>query len=260
MNDAVLFEKNDTVGEIILNRPDHMNAMNLDLIEGLGKAVKKCQDPSIRAVVMRAKGRCFSAGGDIKAFKQMLDLGGTVPAEMPDKLHLMVEDLRALEKPVLASVHTAAAGAGTPLALACDLVMASEDAIFNVAYARIGLTPDGSSTYFLPRHVGMKKAFELFATIPTLTALEAQALGLINWVVPAGELVERTNHLAKQLSQGPTKVFARLKKLLNASYHNTLHDQLALETKMICESSVSADFRSGIEAFLEKKIPIFKGV
>ncbi|MBI3540776.1 MAG: enoyl-CoA hydratase/isomerase family protein, partial [Deltaproteobacteria bacterium] len=168
MTNAVLFEKKGAVGEIILNRPEHLNAMNFDLIEGLAWAVNECRDPSVRAVVMRGNGRCFSAGGDIKAFNQMIDKGMTIPPEMPDKLHVMVEELRNLEKPVLASIHGAAAGAGTPLALSCDLVIASEEAIFNVAYARIGLTPDGSSTYFVPRHVGMKKAFELFMTLPTL--------------------------------------------------------------------------------------------
>jgi 2-(1,2-epoxy-1,2-dihydrophenyl)acetyl-CoA isomerase len=259
MEQAVLFEKKGAIGEIVLNRTEQMNAMNFALIEGIAAAVKECRDPSIRAVVLRGNGRCFCAGGDIKAFNQMIDEGKTIPPEMPDKLHAMVEELRNLEKPVLASVHAAAAGAGTPLALACDLVIASDDAIFNMAYARIGLTADGSSTYFLPRHVGMKKAFEILLTIPTLKAKEAQELGLINWVVPAAELVERTQAIAQQLAAGPTKVFAKTKKLLNASYHNNLHDQLALETAMICESSQTADFREGIKAFLGKKTPTFVG-
>lgn len=259
MEQSVLFEKKGAVGEIVMNRPEQMNAMNLDLIEGLAQAVKACRDPEIRAVILKGRGRCFSAGGDIRAFNGMIDDGKTIPAEMPDRLHEMVEDLRNLEKPVLASVHKAAAGAGTPLALACDLVIAGEDAIFNVAYAKIGLTPDGSSTYFMPRHVGMKKAFELFMTIPTLTAKQAQELGLINWVVPEAELEERTWAIADQLAQGPTKVFGRLKKLLNQSYDNNLHDQLALETKLICESSRDSDFREGIKAFLDKKSPRFTG-
>ena len=256
---AVLFEKKGAVGEIILNRPEHLNAMNFDLIEGLAQAVEKCRSPEIRAVVMRGNGRCFSAGGDIKAFHQMIETGKTIPPEMPDRLHEMVEQLRGLEKPVLASIHGAAAGAGTPLALSCDLVIASEEAVFNLAYARIGLTPDGSSTYFVPRHVGMKKAFELFMTLPTLSAKEALEAGLINWVVTASELQERTHFIATQLGNGPTTAFGRLKKLLNASYHNTLHDQLALETRMICDSSTTADFREGIKSFLDKRMPNFVG-
>lgn len=259
MNTTVLFEKKGNVGEIILNRPDHMNAMNLDLIDGLGAAVKKCRDPEIRAVVIRGKGKIFSAGGDIKAFAQMIEKKMSIPLEMPDRLHAMVEDLRNLEKPVLASVHKAAAGAGTPLALACDLVIAAEDAIFNMAYIRIGLSPDGSSTYFLPRHVGMKKAAEILITIPTLSAQEAKELGLINWVVPAAELEERTQAIIQQLAQGPTLAFAKVKKMLNQSYHNNLHDQLALESRMICESSKTEDFKEGIASFLEKRMPEFKG-
>ncbi len=259
MNNAVLFEKKDSIGEIILNRPEQLNAMNLDLIDGLAAAVKKCQDPAIRAVVLRANGKYFCAGGDIKAFGQLVKENRTLPPEMPDHLHAMVEDLRALEKPVIASIQGAAAGAGTPLALGCDLVIASEDAFFNCAYVRIGLSPDGSSTYFLPRHVGMKKAMEIFLTVPTLKAKEAQELGLINWVVPSSELVERTQMIAAQLAMGPTAAFARVKKLLGASYHNSLHDQLALETKLICDSSHTADFREGIQSFLEKRMPNFQG-
>ena len=259
MNEAVLFEIRGGVAEVTLNRPEQMNAMNLELIAGLGEAVEKCKDPSIRAVVLRGNGRCFSAGGDIKAFQKMIQEKMTIPLEMPDKLHLMIENLRALEKPVLASVHAAAAGAGTPLALACDLVIAAEDSVFNVAYIRIGLSPDGSSTYFLPRHVGMKRAAELLMTIPTLKAHEAQALGLINWVVPAQELTERTNIIAAQLASGPTQALARVKKLLNASYQNTLHDQLALETRLICDSSKTKDFREGIQSFIEKRMPEFRG-
>lgn len=259
MTNAVLFEKKGPVAHVILNRPEQLNAMNLDLIDGLAVAIEKCADPEVRAVVLRANGRCFCAGGDIKAFNRLLEVGKPIQREMPDRLHEMVEALRNLEKPVLASVHGAAAGAGAPLALACDLVIASEEAIFNFAYARIGLSPDGSSTYFLPRHVGMKKATEIFMTIPTLKAKEAQELGLINWVVPAAELKERMESIATQLAQGPTATYGRLKKLLNASYDNTLHDQLALETKLICKSSEAADFREGIKSFLEKRIPRFQG-
>ncbi len=259
MNTAVLFEKRDVVAHVILNRPEQLNAMNLDLIEGLAEAVKRCEDPSIRAVILRANGRCFCAGGDIKFFNQLVEQGKSIPPGMPDKLHEMVEGLRTLEKPVLASVHGAAAGAGAPLALACDLVIASEEAKFNFAYARIGLTPDGSSTFFLPRHLGLKKATEIFMTIPTFSAKEAMEWGLVNWVVPAGELSQRTEEIAAQLAQGPTKSYGRLKKLLNVTHENSLHDQLRLETEAISASSRDEDFREGIRSFLKKRLPSFKG-
>lgn len=259
MNHAVLYEAKGAVAHITLNRPEQMNAMNLELIDGLAAAMEKARDPEVRAVVLQANGRCFCAGGDIRAFNRFIDEGTTIPTAMPDRLHEMVETMRNLEKPILASVQGPAAGAGAPLALACDLVVAAEEAIFNFAYARIGLTPDGSSTYFLPRHVGMKKAAEIFMMIPTYTAKEAMELGLVNWVVPGAELVSKTEDIAKQLSEGPTAAFGRLKTLMNATYDNTLRDQLALETRMICDSSTTADFREGIKAFLGKKTPQFTG-
>lgn len=259
MTQAVLFEQKGPIAEITLNRPEDLNAMNLDLIHGLAEAVEKSKETSIRAVVLRGNGRCFCAGGDIKAFHQFLKSGRPISPEMPDTLHVMVEELRALDKPVLASIHGAAAGAGTPLAIACDLVIASEDAIFNVAYTRIGLTPDGSSTYFLPRHVGMKKAMEMFLTVPTLSAGQALELGLINWVVPTNELKAKTDEMAAKLASGPTAAFGRLKKLMHETYTNSLHDQMALETQMICESSTTEDFKEGIGSFLEKRAPKFSG-
>jgi len=256
---TVLFEKSGPIAHITLNRPEQMNAMNIDLIEGLFDAMKQCEDSEVRAVVLKGNGRVFCAGGDIRKFNEFIDTGTTIPTRMPDRLHEMVEALRNLDKPVLASVHGAAAGAGAPLALACDLVIAAEDSVFNFAYARIGLTPDGSSTYFLPRHVGMKKATELFMLNATLPASEAKALGLINWTVPVAELASKTEEIARQLAKGPTKALGRLKKLMNATYDNNLHDQLALETKHICDSSTTADFKEGIKAFLAKKAPEFKG-
>jgi 2-(1,2-epoxy-1,2-dihydrophenyl)acetyl-CoA isomerase len=259
MDQVVLFEKKEAIAEIVLNRPEQMNAMNMELIAGLREAVGKSRDPGVRAVVIRANGRGFSAGGDIKRFHQVMQEGKPIPAEMPDVLHEMIEELRGLEKPVLASVQGAAAGAGTSLVLACDLVVASEEAVFNLAYGRIGLSPDGSSTYFLPRHVGIKKAMEIFMVMPTLKAKEAQELGLINWVVPAAELKEKTDSIAAQLAQGPTQAFGRVKKLIRVTYDNNLHDQLALETELICASSETADFREGITSFLEKRMPQFQG-
>jgi 2-(1,2-epoxy-1,2-dihydrophenyl)acetyl-CoA isomerase len=259
MNQAVLYEAKGAVAHVTLNRPEQMNAMDIALIDGLAVAMEKARAKEIRAVILKANGRCFCAGGDIRKFNEFIDQGTTIPEAMPDRLHEMVETMRNLEKPILASVHGPAAGAGAPLALACDLVVAAEDAVFNFAYARIGLTPDGSSTYFLPRHVGMKKATEIFMMLPTYTAKEAMELGLINWVVPASELAAKTEAVAKQLAEGPTAAFGRLKKLMNATYDNNLHDQLALETKLICASSTTADFREGIKAFLAKRSPEFGG-
>lgn len=259
MTQAVLFEKKGAVGEIILNRPEDMNAMNIDLIEGLMAAIEKCRDPQVRVVVLKGNGKCFCAGGDIKFFKHMIDNNALDSGFVPERLHEMMESLRGLEKPVLASVHGPAAGAGAPLALACDLVMASDDSVFNFAYARIGLTPDGGSTFFLPRHVGMKKAAEIFMLGTTLKANEAKDLGLINWVVPAGELKTRTDEMALKLALGPTKAMGRLKKLLDATHSHGLHQHLDMETIMVSASARDEDFKEGVGSFLEKRSPKFSG-
>ncbi len=259
MTAPVLFEKNNHVGVITLNRPQQLNALNTELLQALHEAVCACRDADIRAVVLHGAGRCFCAGGDIHYFHQCIVEKKPVSHAMVDAFHASVEAIRQLDKPVLASVHGAAAGGGAPLALACDLIIAANDAVFNFAYARLGLTPDGSSTYFLPRHLGLKKTFELFATMPTLTAQAALDSGLVNWIVPPDELATRTHAMASQLANGPTTALGRIKQLLNASPHNTLHDQLALETEMICASTTTADFREGVTAFLEKRAPIFRG-
>ena len=259
MTQAVLFEKKGPVAEMILNRPDDMNAMNIDLIEGLMAAIEKCRDPEVKAVVLKGNGKCFCAGGDIKFFKQMIDDNKLDSGFVPDRLHEMVENLRSLEKPVLASVHGPAAGAGAPLALACDLVMASDDSVFNFAYARIGLTPDGGSTFFLPRHVGAKKTAEIFMLGTTLKANEAKDFGLINWVVPANELKTKTDEMALKLALGPTKAFGRLKKLLDATHSHGLHEHLAMETKMVSAAARDEDFKEGVISFLEKRSPKFLG-
>ncbi len=259
MEPAVKTEKVGAVLEIIMNRADRLNAMNMDLIEGLYQAVEKGFDPEVRAVLLRGEGRGFCAGGDIREFAKLLGTKQGVPHEMPDRLHQMIERIRALPKPVIAVVHGPCAGAGLSLALACDLAIVSEESKFNLAYVGIGLSPDGSSSYFLPRHVGMKKALEIFLTGKNMTAQEVLELGLVNRVVPAAEVLEQGRQMAQMLAMGPTASYAKVKQLVNASFGNTLHTQLNLETELICKSSETEDFRSGITAFLEKRMPEFQG-
>lgn len=264
MSDVVKTERQGAVLEVILNRPDRLNAMNFDLIDGIYRGILQGKDPAIRAVLIRGEGRGFCAGGDIREFAKLL---GTkqgaprqgVPREMPDRLHQMVENVRNLPKPVVAAVHGPCAGAGLSLVLACDLAIVSAESKFNLAYVGIGLSPDGSSSYFLPRHVGMKRALEIFLTGKNMTAEEVLELGLVNRVVPAGEVLEQGRQMAQMLAMGPTASYAKVKQLVNASYANNLHDQLVLETDLICQSSETDDFRAGIRAFLDKKMPEFRG-
>ncbi len=259
MSDVVLGEKNGAVFEIILNRPDTLNAMNYELIDGLYRRIAEAKEDSIRAVLIRGEGRGFCAGGDIRKFAEMAEAGQGVPREMPDRLHDMVENLRALPKPVIAAVHGPCAGAGLSLVLACDLAIAADNCKFNLAYVGIGLSPDGSSSYFLPRHVGSKKAMEIFLTGRNLTSQEALELGLINEVVPADQVLAKGRGWAERIANGPTLAYAKVKRLVGEAARNSLHDQLALETDLICESSTTEDFRSGIQAFLSKQRPVFQG-
>jgi 2-(1,2-epoxy-1,2-dihydrophenyl)acetyl-CoA isomerase len=259
MSDVVKTERTDHVMQIVLNRPESLNAMNIPLIEGLSRALDQARDPDVRAVLIRGDGRGFCAGGDISFFAETLKSGQGVPREMPERLHDMIEILCGLPKPVIASVHGPCAGAGMSLVLACDLALAAEDAKFNMAYVGIGLSPDGSSTYFLPRHVGYKKAMEIFTMPRNLEAPEALELGIINRIVPTDDLLQESLTMAKKLASGPTTAFASIKQLLSESFRNDLHDQLQLESDLVCVSGQTEDFQAGIMAFLEKKRPQFTG-
>ena len=256
---AVRTEATDGVLEIVLDRPDALNAMNQELFEDLSAAVEQAGDPAIRAVLVRGQGRGFCAGGDIRMFAELIAKDQPIPLEFPDFLHDIIERICALPKPVLAAVHGPCAGAGFSLMLACDLAIAAQSATFPLAYSRIGLSPDGSSSFFLPRHLGSKRAMELFLFSDRLDAEEALALGLINRVVPEDELLSRGRQLARALAAGPTQAFGRLKKLVQVAHGNSLHEQLALESQYIHESSKTADFRTGVTAFLGKQKPVFTG-
>lgn len=255
---AVLAEIQGAVLHLTLNRPDSLNAIDQSLVDGMRAHLAEAARDDIRAVTIRGAGRGFCAGGDIRGFQRMLEVGHIDP-ELPDRLHAMIEDIRNLAKPVIAVVHGPCAGAGFSLMLACDLAIASDDARFTLAYSAIALSPDGSSTYFLPRHVGMKRATEMFLQPRRMSATEVLELGLLNRVVPADELDDAATELAKGLAAGPTLAFARVKQLMNTTWTNDLHTQLALETRYIVESSRTTDFTEGVRAFLDKRAPKFDG-
>lgn len=259
MSDVVKTERKGEVLEIIMNRPDCLNAMNLELFDGLYQGVEEAHTSEIRAVLIRGEGRGFCAGGDIREFAKLVESGQGISPEMPDRIHEVVEKIRELPKPVIALVHGPCAGAGLSLVLACDLAIVSEESKFNLAYVGIGLSPDGSASFFLPRHVGTKKATEILMTGKNMTAQEVLELGLINRVAPADQVLEAGRQLAAKFAKGPTAAYAKVKQLINQSYTNNLHDQLALESDLICQSSTTEDFRGGITAFLSKQKPEFKG-
>ena len=248
------------VGRITLRRPDRGNALNPRLAEELFETAVSCEvDPSVRAVLIDAEGPMFCAGGDLRAFaKADADLPRLLKRMTVD-LHAAISRLARMELPVVAAVHGAAAGAGFSLAAACDLVLAGRSARFTLAYTRAGLAPDGSSTSFLPRLVGRRRALELMLLNPTLSADEALEAGLVTKVVDDDQLAGEAQALAASLAAGPTGAFASVKRLVLASGHETLESQMELEAAAIITAATSEDGREGIAAFLEKRRPVFSG-
>jgi len=257
---TLLFDVKDGVAHITLNRPEEVNAINLELSRDLMHAILHCdEDPSIRAVVLSGSGRLFCAGGDLRAFMaQGKDLSYHI-REVTTYLHAALSRLTRMDPPVVAAVHGFAAGAGMSLALACDIVIAAESAQFNVAYTRVGLTPDGSMSYFLPRFIGLKRAIELTLTNRILSAQEALEWGLLTRVVPDGELLPQAMALASQLATGAPKALGAAKRLLHSGCSETLETQMENESQTIAHIARTWDTHEAISAFLEKRTPKFTG-
>jgi 2-(1,2-epoxy-1,2-dihydrophenyl)acetyl-CoA isomerase len=262
MNEAVLYEAEGGVARVTLNRPKSYNALNRDMVEGLAEAMTRAEsDPAVRVVILRGAGDGFMAGGDIKMFKERVDLAPEERAAMTERLihdvHPIVVTMRRMPKPIIASVNGACAGFGMSLLMACDLAVAAENAFFTLAYVHLGVSPDGGSTWLLPRHVGMKKAAEIAFFGDRFPAAEALRLGLVNQVVPAGELASRTEALAQRVLAGPAAALASTKKLLQRSITSPLEVQLQAEAEGFSGCTATADYVEGINAFLEKRPPKF---
>lgn len=256
----LIFEVKDRVATITINRPDRYNALTIRMVEKLLELVSACdEDRGIRAVVLTGAGQAFCAGGDVREFVERIETLSPYLKRLLAFFHGAVSGMNRMSKPVIAAVNGVAAGAGMSLAMACDLAMAAESARFTMAYSKIGATPDGSSTYFLPRLVGLRRALELTYTNRVLTAKEAEAWGLVNRVVPDAEFPAAVNALAAELAAGPTLALGWAKRLFFMSGHESLETQMENETQLIALSSKTADFREGIKAFTEKRKPIFSG-
>ena len=250
----------DHVATITLNRPDAFNAFNMRLgREIFDAALEVDEDAAVRCVVIAGAGKSFCAGGDVKEFVDNLPRIGAHIKELTTYLHGAVSRLCRSDKPVIVAVNGIAAGGGFALALTGDMVVAAESAKFTMAYSKIAATPDGSSSYFLPRLVGLRRALDLYLTNRVLTAREALDWGLVTRVVPDAELKGTVEALARELAAGPTKAFGAAKRLFHQSTWESLETQMELEAQAIARSGHTADFKEGVTAFANKKAPVFRG-
>jgi 2-(1,2-epoxy-1,2-dihydrophenyl)acetyl-CoA isomerase len=258
--ETITLERAAGVATLTLNRPDAFNALNLALGRELFSAVLELdEDPGVRCIVITGAGKAFCGGGDVKDFADGLPRIGVLIKELTTYVHGAVSRLVRTPKPVLTAVNGVAAGGGLSLAMAGDLVLSAESARFTMAYSRIAATPDGSSTYWLPRLIGLRRAIELFYTNRVLSAREALEWGLVTRVVPDGELADATRKLAAELAQGPTLALGRGKLLFHASTTESLETQMELESQSIAQSGHTEDFAEGVRAFTAKRPPAFRG-
>jgi len=254
------FTVKDGIATIIFNRPDASNSINLELAKDFMYATMQCNENSaVRVVVITGAGKVFCPGGDIKSFAAQ---GKNLPYYLRDVttyLHAAVSRLARLDAPVISAVNGVAAGAGMGLVCASDFALAAESARFTMAYTRIGLAPDGGSSYYLTRIVGLRKAMELTLTNHQLSATEALELGIVNQVVPDEELTVKVESLASQLASGATKAYGAAKHLLYNAWTETLETQMELESQTIAAMAHTEDAQEAIAAFVEKRTPRLKG-
>lgn len=257
---SILLDVKSHVATITLNRPEAYNALTIPVARELFEAaVAADEDPEVRGIIVTGSGKAFCAGGDVKEFAGNLPGIGVLLKELTTYLHAAISRFTRTPKPVIMGVNGVAAGAGFSLAISGDLVVAAESARFTMAYAGIAATPDGSSTYFLPRLIGIRRALELFYLNRSLTAREALEWGLVNRVIPDAEFPETLGAMARQLAHGPTLAYGAGKQLFHHSLGESLEGQMELETQAIARSGKTEDFRSGVTAFAQKKAATFKG-
>ncbi len=257
--DSILSKKDNKIGFITLNRPDVFNSFNREMALRLQDILDDfAKDDDVRAIVITGEGKAFCAGQDLKEVTTP-ELNPGFRKILEEHYNPIITRIRSVEKPILAAVNGVAAGAGANIALACDIVVASESASFIQAFSKIGLIPDSAGTFFLPRLIGFQKASALMMLGDKISAQEAFNMGMIYKFFPVAFFEEEVHKLAQTLSEMPTHALALTKKLLNRSMINNLEEQLALESDLQIDASSSNDYREGVAAFVEKRRPEFKG-
>lgn len=259
MYETILYEAANGIARLTLNRPDRFNAFSETMSSEVLAALKQvAKDPSVRVLVLTGAGKAFCSGQDLKDTQGLAgnrNLGESVVRRYNPMIKLMHD----MPKPIVCRLNGVAAGAGCSLALACDIIVASEQASLIEVFANIGLVLDSGSSYFLPRTVGMKKAFEMATMASKVTAQEALTLGLVNRVVAADALDEEVTKISEYYAKAPTKAIGMIKKMLYQSHHSTLDDMLQQEAYCQEIAGYTEDYREGVTAFGEKRKPDFKG-
>lgn len=259
--ETIILEIDAGLATITLNRPDRGNAMNPTCAAELRQAaLQVSHDPTVRAVLLRANGKLFSGGGDLAGFAEAgPDALPLLVDSMTIDLHAGVARLAKMDAPLVAAVTGAAGGAGMSLVAACDIVVAGRSAKFTMGYTKAGLVPDGTSSFFLSRVVGLRRAVDLVLTNRVLTAEQAEDWGLVSRVVDDDAVVEEATAIARQLAAGPTRAFGLAKRVVYEGASSTLEAAMERESAAIAAAARTADAHEGIAAFLAKRAPDYQG-
>lgn len=255
---TLLFSKEGGIAKVIFNRPSVYNSFNKEMALGLQKCLDDCEaDPEVRVIALTGEGKAFCAGQDLQ--EAIEDNGLELHDIVADHYNPIIEKIAHIEKPVVSAINGVAAGAGANIALACDICVACESAAFIQAFSKIGLIPDSGGTYFLPRLIGRQRASALMMLGDKVSAKEAVEMGMIYKAFPDDTFAEEVDKMLNKLAKMPTKGLGFTKRALNHSLTNDLTTQLAIEEQLQSAAGLTEDYQEGVQAFLEKRKPTFKG-